>query len=98
MLKGGVSTGLCIGGTSICFVASHLAAHQGDNGELAERNRQAADVLSKGLPVMSHHDHSSVRDPTMSFDYVSSVATSTIALGNPWTCPVAEAVAAQRPE
>ena len=83
MLKGGVSTGLCIGGTSICFVASHLAAHQGDNGELAERNRQAADVLSKGLPVMSHHDHSSVRDPTMSFDYVFFCGDLNYRLGEP---------------
>ena len=49
-LKGGVSISMDIGATRFCFVGAHLAAHQ---GEVEKRNRNAAAILSRGLPQAS---------------------------------------------
>ena len=88
VLKGGVATALSVGGTSFAFIACHLQAHQGDKGELAERNRQAADILANTLPplrpppLIAAHDASG-RDPTSHFDHVFFMGDFNYRLGAP---------------
>ena len=45
--KGGVAVSFNLGGSSFCFVAAHLAAHQGERGQMLERNRDCARILKE---------------------------------------------------
>jgi hypothetical protein len=45
--KGGVAVSFHLGGSSFCFVTAHLAAHQGEKGQMLERNRDCARILKE---------------------------------------------------
>ena len=44
MRKGGVGITLSLGRTTFCFVTAHLAAHQGEKGQMLERNRDSVRI------------------------------------------------------
>ena len=49
MRKGGVGITLSLGRTTFCFVTAHLAAHQGEKGQMLERNRDSVRILQNLL-------------------------------------------------
>ena len=61
--KGGVAVSFSLGGSSFCFVAAHLAAHQGERGQMLERNRDCARILKEldlrgdGMDTCACFDH-----------------------------------------
>lgn len=88
--KGGVSMSLQLGRTRLCFVSCHLEAHQGDNGELLERNRHAAAVLYRGIPP-GDSDHEGGEgaderpdDPCAAYDHIFVVGDLNYRLGPPF--------------
>ncbi|KAL1503229.1 hypothetical protein AB1Y20_011285 [Prymnesium parvum] len=62
--KGGVGVSFSVGRTSYCFIAAHLAAHQGEKGQLQERNRDTVRILRE-LDLSG-----AGRDSCVSFDHL----------------------------
>ena len=85
--KGGVAITLSLGRTTFCFVTAHLAAHQGEKGQLLERNRDSVRILQNLL--------GDGRDACTCFDHLFFFGDLNYRLG-PAELP--DKVSASRPE
>ena len=86
--KGGVAISLSLGRTSYCFVTAHLAAHQGERGQLLERNRDSVRVLHNLLGADG-------RDTCTAFDHLYFFGDLNYRLGS---ADMPDKVTATRPE
>ena len=85
--KGGVAISLSLGRTTFCFVTAHLAAHQGEKGQLLERNRHSVHILQ--------HLLGDGRDACTCFDHLFFFGDLNYRLGSP---ELPDKVSASRPE